>query len=699
MEILSPNVHIFEYEYRDLNATSDLATVFGIPSKPYNLIAPIYKNTNISKEAVVPLEYNCNNVHYEICQENGLNIGLLFEYDNTKKKIIPFTNFRNMLYYASFDKSLDVCFIKSIKKFYNGFIIGEYITQYDELEDKFQINTLLYVDIQSKLTTKKWTYEYINGNITVKEYTSSNGTTFELVRTIESLNTDEDGKLYDVQMRQSYIENGEVVDFQKCVYSYTNTSRFLIGFDRENYSYMRFSTDVDGRAKVISYQKEWNTVIACNIFYFAEKPFVTGPANLNLAIKCEQYFGAKKEGSRRIEVLINEDKPPVNAFSDMSDYGLAFLSFDKKHKHVEEILYYNEIDILYQKATPKYRPDNLIDSLIFERIESDGVNYSYYGIMNYYYDLNGKLYKVMFFDADENISKYYTVVRDDKGRIETFLNRKNINFDIHLEYKKYNGYFHKAYRYINVHENPVLWYKICYSSSKINGIFFEDTLTIELKFLSDGDCIIGEIDGVSDKDDPVATESVFIDENNSLDYVYDYNRPKVQRFFMNENDWNFAEGTGCQPYLKYIIVKNGGIDFFFIPFYRKDGICQYVDVFEKINDVYVGNFIKRIEFLSTLGRESSKFEHPDIEYQIMVAKPYMTKDGYFNSENSNAIKYIDFVDSYHKLGYFEVDDYVIPKEGYVSQYPIYEPCPDDECDTSYWDDDFSSDFEYVAMCL
>jgi hypothetical protein len=83
----------------------------------------------------------------------------------------------------------------------------------------------------------------------------------------------------------------------------------------------------------------------------------------------------------------------------------------------------------------------------------------------------------------------------------------------------------------------------------------------------------------------------------------------------------------------------------------------------------------------------------------MVAKPYMTKDGYFNSENSNAIKYIDFVDSYHKLGYFEVDDYVIPKEGYVSQYPIYEPCPDDECDTSYWDDDFSSDFEYVAMCL
>lgn len=699
MEILSPSVQIFELEYRDLNATSDLATVFGgIPSAPYVHVGPVYKNTNISKEVNVPVEYNCNNVHYEICKENGLNVGLLFEYDNTKKKIIPFTNFRNMLYFASFDSTIDVCFIKTIKKFYNGIVIGDYSITYEELEKKFRVQELTYRDISLNVVTKKWTFEYNDGDILVKEYSSTNGVSFGLVREVHSTNKDENNKEYDVQFSQTYIESGKVIDYQKCVYAYTNTTRSLVGFDRENYSYMRFSTDVDGRAKVISYQKEWNTVIACNIFYYAEKPFVLSPANLNVGIICEQYFGVKKEGSRRIEIVLDERKPPINAFSDMSDYGLAFLSFDKKHKHVEEIKYYNEIDVLYQKATPKYRPDNLIDSLIFERIESDGVAYSYHGIMNYYYDLEGKLYKVMFFDSDEVLVKHYTVSRDNKGRIETFINRININFDIHLEYKKTNGYFHKAYKVVNVNEPNVLWYKICYSGSNINGIYFENTLTIELKFLSSGACVIGEITGATDLDDPVATESVYIDSNNSLDYVYDYNRPKVHRFFMNENDWNFADGTGCQPYLKYIEVRKEGLEYFMIPFYNDKGLCSYVDVYEKINRVYTGNFIRRIEFLDTLGRESSTFELPNVTYDLMVAKPYMTKTGYFHTENSHAIKYVDSVSSYHILGYFDTDEYIIPSDGYSSTYPIYEPCPDDECDSQYWEDDFSSDYEYVVMC-
>jgi hypothetical protein len=190
---------------------------------------------------------------------------------------------------------------------------------------------------------------------------------------------------------------------------------------------------------------------------------------------------------------------------------------------------------------------------------------------------------------------------------------------------------------------------------------------------------------------------IYKDEYNSIDFVYDYEKPKVHRFFSLEFDWNFVDITGCQPYLKYMVVKSGGKEYFFIPKYADNGKPYYVDVYEKISKLQVGNFVKRIEYLDTLGKESYAVEVEAGTYEIKYAKPYFTKEGYYNSENSHAISLIKEQDGYHTDGYFVTGDYIIPSI-FTTGVTQYISCPDDDCELTYCVDDYCSDYDYVWMC-
>jgi hypothetical protein len=702
MTILSPSVNVFEYEFIDLNASSNIDKVFGVPSKPYALIPPVHIDTTLEKVNVVAEDRNCNNVHYEICKEGTLDIGLVFEYNPSQKKIRPFTNFRNMLYYASFDETIELCFISKIRKFYNGRVIGEYKPLYEEIDDKLRITELQYKDYELNVITKRWQYEYNKDGdeeeIIVREYTSTNGSSYGLERKIVSVNSDADGKLYDVHMQQTYFNaNNEIIDYNKLVYTYKDRFRYLSGFDKENVEYMRFSVDLKGRAHVISKVLEWNTIVSCNIFYYAEEPFIIPSANLNPSILCEQYFGVSKEYSRRIEIDIDETRHYINAFTDFEDYGLNNLAFETLHKYITEIRYYNEIGILIKKAHPVYTPDYKIDSLIFSVLSDDCTEFVYGGILNFYYDINRNLYKVMKFSSDEILIKHYTVQRLPSGRIDRFVDSLHGGFNIDLKYKKISKAFDGANRYVAVDKPSVFWTHGCYENGIPSAIFFEDNLTVEVKFFSDSHCS-NQITGVSNPDDAIATELIYRDEYNSIDFVYDYDAPKVHRFFTLDIDWNFVDSTGCQPYLKYMIVRKDGSDYFFIPYYADNGKPYYVDIYNKISDAQVGSFVKRIEYLDSLGRESFAFEMPNDVYVIKYCKPYITRTGYYNSENPYAETLARVNDGYHELGYFVSDDYIIQAEN--AYQPVKrEPCPDDVCDSMYWDDDCTIDTLYVMMCM
>jgi hypothetical protein len=701
MTILSPSVNVFEYEFIDLNASSNIQRVFGIPSKPYALIPPVHKDTTLEKIKPIPEVRNCNNVHYEICKEGTLDIGLVFEYDSSKSKIRPFTNFRNMLYYASFDPTIDLCFISKIRKFYNGSVIGEYTPLYEDINDKLRIQELHYRAFETNVVVSKWTFEYIQDadkeTIIVNEFSSVSGVTYALVRKIISVNNDVKDKVYDVHMQQTYYNSSnDIIDYQKLVYVYQDKTRYLSGFDKENYQYMRLSVDTHGRAHVISKVLEWNTIVSCNVFYFAEFPFIIPVSNLNQSILCEQYYGVSKEYSRRIEIDVDEKRHYINSFTDFEDYGLINLAFETNHKYITEIRYYNEIGFLVKKAHPVYTPDYKIDSLIFSVITDDDTELVYGGVLNFYYDINRKLYKVMKFNSDELLEKHYTVDRLTSGRIDRFVDHLKGGFNIDLKYKTVSKMFDGANRYIALNKPSVKWTHGCYDHGIPNALFFEDNLTIETKFFSTTHCS-NVISGTSDVDEPIATELIYKDEYNSIDFVYDYDAPKVHRFFTFNGDWNFADGAGCQPYLKYLIVKDNGNDYFVIPYYADNGKPYYVDIYNKISDVKVGTFLKRIEYLDTLGKESFAYEMPNDVYELKYAKPYVTRTGYFNSENTYATTIARADDGYHELGYFVSDNY-LEQALNAYQSPMREPCPEDECNSAYWEDDCTIDTLYVIMC-
>jgi len=452
---------------------------------------------------------------------------------------------------------------------------------------------------------------------------------------------------------------------------------------------MRFSLDTDNRVKVISYKKDWITAIKCNLYYFSDSTNQTIENN-EFKINCEEYFGVQKKTYSYIEIETDSSKPNINAFSDLKDYGLAFINFSRKHQYINEIRYFNELNILVKKATPIYRPDYLIDTLVFSELSEDGTEFLHSGIINYYYDLNNHLIKVIEYKNNIKVADY-TVVRTN-DIITSFRNELAPDNSLEIEYKAGTDIINKVLKRNG--SDISFWFKICYSTLNIPGaIYYIDNHTIEVKYFNK--CRT-PITGIITDEEPINTEKIIIDEYNSLDYVYDYNGPKVERFFINENDWSFIDNTGCQSYLKYIVIKNNGQEYFCIPKYKNNGTVYYVDMYEKISNIKVGNFIKRIEFLNTIGKEEA--EYKGLYYVLKYANPYIDNDGnYQHSENEYAIAINNYGINYFKDGYL-VDDYIVPIESDYDYIEVFEPCNIDECSEFYWEGAYSNDYDYVTMC-